>query len=100
MSDFVIPLGDPAAACADEVGGKAANLARLASAGLPTPLGFVLTATAYRPQLRHLGVDGEVRAYDAADFSARVRLSVEVRLALYQGSISPAVIEPLIDAWR
>ena len=85
MSDFIIPLGDPAAVRADEVGGKAANLARLARAGLPTPGGFALTATAYRHQLRHLGVEDEVRAYDAADFSARLRLSVQIRLALYQG---------------
>ena len=100
MSEFVIPLSDPAAARADEVGGKAANLARLARAGLPTPGGFALTAAAYRHQLRWLGVDDEVRAYDAADFSARLRLSVEIRLALHQGAIAPAILEPLIDAWR
>ena len=100
MPEFVIPLSDPAAVRADEVGGKAANLARLAGAGLPTPGGFALTATAYRHQLRWLGVDDKVRAYDAADFSARLRLSVEIRLALYQGSIAPDILEPLIGAWR
>jgi pyruvate,water dikinase len=100
MSDFIIPLDHLAAVRADEVGGKAANLARLASAGLPTPGGFVLTATAYRHQLRHLGVDDEVRAYKAVDFSARLRLSVQIRLALYQGSIAPLILEPLVDAWR
>jgi pyruvate,water dikinase len=100
MSDFITPLSDPAAVRADEVGGKAANLARLASAGLPTPGGFVLTAAAYRHQIRHLGVDDEVRAYDAADFSACLRQSVQIRLALYQGSIAPAILEPLIDSWR
>jgi pyruvate, water dikinase len=100
MSDFIIPLSDPSAARANEVGGKAANLARLAAAGLPTPGGFALTATAYRHQLRHLGVDDEVCAHDAADFSARLRLSVQVRLALYQGAVAPAILEPLIGAWR
>lgn len=100
MSDFIIELDDPAAVRADEVGGKAANLARLARAGLPTPGGFALTATAYRHQLHHLGVDDEVRAYDAADFSACLRLSVQVRLALYQGPIAPMILEPLVDAWR
>src|SRR5579862_4787633 len=100
MSDFIIKLSDPAAVRTDEVGGKAANLARLASAGLPTPGGFALTATAYRHQLRHLGVDDEVSFYEAADFSARLRLSVQVRLALYQGSIAPAILEPLVEAWR
>ena len=33
-------------------------------------------------------------------FPTRLRLSVQVRLALYQGSIAPAIVEPLIDAWR
>jgi pyruvate,water dikinase len=100
MSDFIIPLSDPAAIRADKVGGKAANLARLARGGLPTPGGFALTATAYRHQLRHLGVDDQDSAYEAADFSARLRLSVQLRLALYQGSIAPAILEPLVDAWR
>jgi pyruvate, water dikinase len=100
MSDFIIELSDPAAVRAEEVGGKAANLARLARAGLPTPGGFALTAAAYRCQLRHLGLDGEVRAFDAADFSTRLRMSVQIRLALYQGSIAPAILEPLLDAWR
>ena len=100
MSGFIIKLSDPAAVRADEVGGKAANLARLARAGLPTPGGFALTAAAYRCQLRHLGLDGDVRAYEEADFSARLRLAVQVRLALYQGSIAPAILEPLLDAWR
>ena len=100
MSDFIIKLSEPASVRAHEVGGKAANLARLARAGLPTPGGFTLTATAYRHQLRHLDVEDEVRAYEAADFSTRLRLSVQVRLALYQGSIAPAIVEPLIDAWR
>ncbi len=100
MSDFIVKLSDPAAVRADRVGGKAANLARLARAGLPTPGGFTLSASAYRRQLGHLGVEDEVRAYEAADFSARLRLSVQVRLALYQGSIAPAILEPLIDAWR
>jgi pyruvate, water dikinase len=100
MSDFIIKLSDTAAVRADEVGGKAANLARLAGAGLPTPGGFALAAAAYRRQLRHLGLDDEVRAYDEADLSARLRLSVQVRLALYQGSIAPAILEPLVDAWR
>ena len=100
MPDFIISLDHSEAVRTDEVGGKAANLARLARAGLPTPGGFVLTATAYRHQLHYLGVGDEVSAYEAADFSARLRLSVQVRLALYQGSIAPAIVEPLIDAWR
>jgi phosphoenolpyruvate synthase/pyruvate phosphate dikinase len=100
MSAFITSLGDPAAANADEVGPKAANLALLGRAGLPTPGGFALTAAAYRHQLRHLGIEDEARAYDSADFAARCKLSVQMRLALYQGSVAPAILAPLVDAWR
>ena len=100
MSEFIIPLGVPAALRVKEVGGKAANLARLSRAGLPTPGGFALSAAAYRRQLRHIGLDHEAAAYVDADFSAQLRMSVRIRLALYQGPIAPAVLEPLLDAWR
>jgi pyruvate,water dikinase len=100
MSAFIIPLSDADATQADEVGPKAANLALLGRAGLPTPGGFALTATAYRRQLRHLGIENEVRAYGAADPAQQRKLSVQVRLALYQGPIAGAVLEALINAWR
>jgi pyruvate,water dikinase len=100
MSEFVIPLSVPAALRATEVGGKAANLARLSGAGLPTPGGFALSAAAYRRQLRRLGIDDQADAYDDADFSDRLRMSVRIRLALYQGAIDSAILEPLLDAWR
>jgi pyruvate,water dikinase len=48
MTDYVIPLSAATAADADRVGPKAANLAALARAGLPTPGGFCLGADAYR----------------------------------------------------
>ena len=99
MSEFIIRLDDPAAVGPEKVGGKAANLARLSGAGLPTPGGFVLSAAAYYHQLRHLGVDDEARTYDDEDFSAQVRMSIQIRLALYQGPIAPEILEPLLDAW-
>jgi rifampicin phosphotransferase len=82
MSAFIIPLTDAAAIQADEVGPKAANLALLSRAGLPTPGGFALTATAYRHQLRDLGIENDARAYGVADSARQRRLSVQVRLAL------------------
>lgn len=100
MSAFIIPLSDAAATQADEVGPKAANLALLGRAGLPTPGGFALMATAYRHQLRHLGIENEVRTYEAADSAQQRKLSVQVRLALYQGPIAGVILEPLINAWR
>ncbi|MGE5619335.1 MAG: PEP/pyruvate-binding domain-containing protein [Sphingomonadaceae bacterium] len=51
---YTLPLADQAATL-EEVGGKGASLARLASAGLPVPGGFHVTTEAYR---RFVAEDG------------------------------------------
>jgi pyruvate, water dikinase len=99
MSRFILTLSDPAAADAELVGPKAANLARLAHAGLPTPGGVCITANAYHRQVQHLGIAGAVRAYADADQTTQRRLSVEIRLALYQGEIAPDLRAEILAAW-
>jgi len=98
-SPFVIPLSSAAAADAERVGPKAANLAALGRAGLPTPGGFCLSADAYRAQIAALGLRDAVARFGAADDTERRRLSVDVRLGLYEQPIAPAVLEPLTAAW-
>ena len=44
MTSFIIPLAEATALDAERIGPKAANLAALARAGLPTPGGFCLSA--------------------------------------------------------
>jgi len=100
MAAFILPLSDPAAADPELVGPKAANLAQLTRAGLPTPGGFALTADAYHHQIRHLGIEDLVHRFDAADLPASRRLSVQVRLALYQQPIALEILAPLLAAWR
>ena len=52
LSDqFIIPLSAATAVDAERVGPKAANLAALLHAGLPTPGGFCLSADASRTQI-------------------------------------------------
>jgi pyruvate, water dikinase len=97
---FVIPLSSAAAADVDRVGPKAANLAALTRAGLPTPGGFCLTADAYRRQIAELGVDDLVARFGTADPTERRRLSVAIRLALYENPIAAAVLDPLMAAWH
>jgi len=63
MTTFILPINDPAATDADTVGPKAANLAALMQAGLPTPGGFALSAAAYNHQIRHLGIEELLRAH-------------------------------------
>jgi pyruvate,water dikinase len=97
---FIAALDGAVAPGAARVGPKAANLAALARAGLPTPGGFCLTADAYRAQVAALGLDDAVLQFAAADVRAQRRLSVEIRLALYEEPIVPEILEPLRDAWR
>ena len=100
MTAFILPLSDSAATDPERVGPKAANLAALTQAGLPTPGGFALTAEAYRHQLRHLGATDLAAQYNTAERQVSRKLSVQVRLALYQQPIAPEILEPLLAAWR
>ena len=100
MTAFILPLSDAAATDPERVGPKAANLAALTQAGLPTPGGFALTAEAYRHQLNQLGIAEMAALYNTGDIPAQRKLSVQVRLALYQQPIAPEILEPLLAAWR
>jgi pyruvate,water dikinase len=100
MTEFIVPLTAAAATDPDRVGPKAANLAQLDRAGLPTPGGFCLSADAYRLQIAELGLVPMIEAFAAADAVAARRLSVEIRLGLHEGPISPTLLEPLLVAWR
>jgi pyruvate,water dikinase len=100
MAKFILPLSDPAATDPEQAGPKAANLAALTQAGLPTPGGFALTAAAYHHQLRAIGLADMLAQYNAADLPASRKLSITIRLALYQKPIAPEILEPLLTAWR
>ena len=99
-NDYVISLHDLAAADADRVGPKAANLAALAQAGLPTPGGFCFTADAYRRQIDYLALAEQVDAYRDADPIAQRRLAVEIRLQLYQSDLAPDLKEHVAALWQ
>ena len=100
MIDFILPLSAPRATDPEIVGPKAANLALLGRAGLPTPGGFCLTAAAYRHQIDALGLGGALEQFATADLRTQRRLSVEIRLGLYQEPIAPEIVEPLLTTWR
>ena len=100
MTDFILPLDALGATDPGVVGPKAANLAALARAGLPTPGGFCLTADAYRHQIAHLQVGDLVESFATASLNEQRRLSVEIRLKLYEEPIAPEILEPLMAAWR
>jgi len=97
---LVIDLDDKRAIDAERVGPKAANLAALAHADLPTPGGFCITADAYRLQCTAIGLDEALRRFAGATLPEARQLSVEIRLKLYQEPIEPRILEPLLTAWR
>jgi pyruvate,water dikinase len=96
---FILPLSSPAATDPNRVGPKAANLAILAKAGLPTPGGFCISADANRRQIQHLELETMIAAYPQADQPAQRRLAVEIRLKLYQGDLAPDVLADVLAAW-
>ncbi len=100
MTEFIIPLNSAPAVDAERVGPKAANLAALMHAGLPTPGGFCLSADAYRAQIAALGLESMVRGFAAADLPEQRRQSVEIRLRLYEAPIAPEILAPLRAAWH
>jgi pyruvate,water dikinase len=100
MNSFIIPLDAAEATDPERVGPKAANLAALAHAGLPTPGGFCLTAAAYRAQITALGLSDLLARFAAASPTQARRLAVEIRLALYERPIAPDILQPLLAAWR
>src|SRR4030081_3293067 len=100
MSEFVIPMPAAPAVDAERVGPKAANLAALMHAGLPTPGGFCLSADAYRAQIAALGLEPMVRGFAAAHPGEQRRRSGEIRLGLYERPIAPEILAPLRTAWH
>ncbi len=100
MTPFVLPLSSPQATDPDRTGPKAANLAMLARAGLPTPGGFCLAADAYRHQVAALGLAEMLSQFDDADPRVSRRRSVEIRLGLYEQPVAPEIAEPLLAVWH
>jgi pyruvate,water dikinase len=98
--NLLLPLDDPQAVDPERFGPKAANLAALSRAGLPTPGGFCLDAEAYRMQLAELGLADKAQRMAFAELPEARRLAVEIRLALYQGAIAAPVLDALLTAWR
>jgi len=101
MSSLVVPLASAEATDSGRFGPKAANLAALGQAGLPIPGGVCLDAAAYRLQVAALDLEATARGVFATDDSAEARRhALRMRLELLEHPVAPAVIAPLLGAWR
>ena len=100
MTSLVLPLADPRAADAVRFGPKAANLARLAQSGLPTPGGMCVDAEAYRRQIAALSLEETAKAVFSTEGPRARRHALDMKLALMGNPLDPSVAEPLLEAWR
>jgi len=99
-SALIVSIASPEAVHTDRFGPKAANLARLGHAGLPIPHGFCVDADAYRLQIAAAGLEIHVRRVASSDAGEARRAALAMKLGLLEAPIAPAVLEPLLDAWR
>jgi pyruvate,water dikinase len=100
QSEYIVALSDPAARDAGRFGPKAANQAALASAGLPTPGGFCLSAEAYTAQVEALGLAEVAEKAVTLDFlEARTFIS-QIRIAMFDAPMIAGIKGPLIAAYR
>lgn len=91
----VLPLTAPAARDVAVAGGKAANLAVLAAAGLPVPDGFVVTVAAFEAQLEQAGVGAAIGGLASGPSGAHER--ARVRRAIAETAL-PGVVADAIEA--
>lgn len=86
------------------IGGKAASLARMVSAGMPVPPGFSLTADAYNTHLRQSGLDDKISQQlanlDGSDPAALSGVSSDI-LEMFSASQMPSEIaQQTIEAYQ
>ncbi|MBT7487900.1 MAG: hypothetical protein HN673_16160 [Rhodospirillales bacterium] len=99
MTDsHIVLLSSPEAVNSDRFGPKAANQAALGQAGLPIPDGFCIGEDAYRAQLKAAGLDEKMREFGEAPYEVARSIAIEIRLALFEGDMDPALREEILTA--
>ncbi len=102
---LVLPLDEISLENMDEVGGKAANLGEVRNrAGLPTPDGFAVTASAAALFLRHAGLLETLRSQlpnlDITDIAALERVCAKASERIMVAPLPPALERVLADTTR
>ena len=100
MTKLLVPLNSNEATDLNRFGPKAANLAMLGKAGLPTPGGSVLDAEAYRLQLDSLGLTEAARGVFAGEGLKARRCALRLKLALMDGAMEKGVEASILTAWQ
>lgn len=103
MSALVLPLTD-SRITVENAGGKGASLARLLSAGLPVPRGFLLTTEAYWRFVGENGIQDRIAqalaGFDPADPASLEAASRHICGAFAQGRIPPEIVAAVSAAYE
>ncbi len=100
---LTLDIADIRGAMLPAVGGKAANLGELASAGLPVPPGFCLTTAAYRLALSAIGLQEVIAALKAvgtADLDQLNGLATRARSLVLDAGVPAAVGQAVRSAYQ
>jgi rifampicin phosphotransferase len=97
---LVLPLHAVSTSQRSQVGGKAAALGALLSAGLPVPPGFCITTEAFRRFLATADAFPAVAALDSAPPDRLAQLSATLRAQLAAAAMPLALEQAILSAWR
>ncbi|ASN18656.1 PEP/pyruvate-binding domain-containing protein [Arthrobacter sp. YN] len=100
---LILDIAGISGAMLPDVGGKAANLGELASAGLPVPPAFCLTTAAYRHALSAIGLDEVLAAMKEADASQLDQLNglaARARSLVLDAGIPHRIAEAVRSAYQ
>ncbi|MCS5612710.1 MAG: hypothetical protein NZ961_19970, partial [Candidatus Poribacteria bacterium] len=100
MKPLIVSLLADEATDADRFGPKAANLAALCQAGLPTPGGFCLDAEAYRLQLDENKLEVNPNGRITNEVRAARLHAIGMRLGFLEQPIATPILESLLEVWQ
>jgi pyruvate,water dikinase len=99
-STLTIAFDDPASSDPSMVGGKSANLARLAAAGFPVPAGFTVATSAYEQFAAANAIAAVIRsAPDGSDVAETDARAAAVRTAVESGALPSAIADAITRAY-
>ena len=100
MKPLIVSLLSEEATDADRFGPKAANLATLCQAGLPTPGGFCLDAEAYHLQLDENKLTVKPNETITNEVRAARLHAIGMRLGFLEQPIATPILESLLEVWK
>lgn len=98
--DWIRPAEAPGPAAIQQVGGKAANLARLVEAGQQVPPFFTVTAAAFAHTMEQSGLAAAIRALgDVQGQAALVQAAAELRVAIASCAVPEDLASQIRDGY-